>query len=79
LLTEYKMLGAADLPGPENIQTFFAGTREPTGPMGAKGIGEAAVNPVAPAVAMAIQNATGIYFTKLPILPEDIFEAILGD
>lgn len=79
LLTEYKMLGAADLPGPENIQAFFAGTREPTGPMGAKGIGEAALNPVAGAVALAIQNATGIYFTKLPIRPEDIFEAVLGD
>jgi xanthine dehydrogenase molybdenum-binding subunit len=79
LLTEYKMLGAADLPGPENIRTFFAGTHEPTGPMGAKGIGESAVNPVPAAVALAVQNATGIYFTKLPILPEDIFEAILGD
>jgi len=79
LLTEYKMLGAADLPDPEDIQTFFAGTQEPTGPMGAKGIGEAAVNPVPAAVASAIQNATGIWFTKLPILPEDIFEAILED
>jgi len=37
------------------------------------------VNPVPAAVALAIQNATGIYFTKLPILPEDIFEATLGD
>jgi xanthine dehydrogenase molybdenum-binding subunit len=79
LLTEYKMLGAADLPDPEKVKTFFAGTHEPTGPMGAKGIGESAVNPVPAAVALAIQNATGIYFTKLPILPEDIFEAILGD
>ncbi|MBW2058089.1 MAG: xanthine dehydrogenase family protein molybdopterin-binding subunit [Deltaproteobacteria bacterium] len=79
LLTEYKMLGAADLPDPEDVQTFFAGTREPTGPMGAKGIGESALNPVAAAVALAIQNATGIYFTKLPIRPEDIFEAVLGD
>lgn len=79
LLTEYKMLGAADLPGPENIQVFFAGTHEPTGPMGAKGIGEAAVNPVPAAVASAVQNATGIWFKKLPILPEDIFEAVLGD
>jgi CO/xanthine dehydrogenase Mo-binding subunit len=47
--------------------------------MGAKGIGESAVNPVPAAVALAVQNATGIYFKKLPILPEDVFEAILED
>ena len=66
------MLGAADLPEPESFQSFFADTYEPTGPMGAKGIGEAALNPVPGAVAAAIQNATGIWFTKLPILPEDV-------
>ncbi|MBA7716218.1 putative xanthine dehydrogenase molybdenum-binding subunit XdhA [subsurface metagenome] len=76
LLTNYKMLGAADLPDPENFQTFFADTYEPTGPMGAKGIGEAALNPVPAAVASAIQNATGIWFTRLPILPETILKAV---
>ena len=77
-LMDYKMLGAADLPDPEAFQTFFADTYEPTGPMGAKGIGEAALNPVPAAVASALQNATGIWFTRLPILPEDILEALEG-
>jgi len=76
LLTDYKMLGAVDLPDPEDFDIFFAHTYEPTGPMGAKGIGEAALNPVPAAVAAAVQNATGIWFTKLPILPEDILEGI---
>jgi xanthine dehydrogenase molybdenum-binding subunit len=76
LLTDYKMLGAADLPGPEDFQIFFAHTYEPTGPMGAKGIGEAALNPVPAAVAAAVHNATGIWFTKLPIIPEDILQAL---
>jgi len=76
LLTDYKMLGPEDLPDEEHFQTFFANTYEPTGPMGAKGIGEAALNPVPAAVASAIQNATGIWFTKLPILPEDIVKAL---
>jgi xanthine dehydrogenase molybdenum-binding subunit len=75
LLTDYKMLGPSDLPGPEDFHVFFASTVEPTGPMGAKGIGEAALNPVPAAVAAAVQNATGIWFKKLPILPEDILAA----
>ncbi len=76
LLTDYKMLGAVDLPDPEEFEVFFAHTYEPTGPMGAKGIGEAALNPVPAAVAAAVQNATGIYFTELPILPENIVHAL---
>ena len=76
LLIDYKMLGAADLPDPEDFEIFFAHTYEPTGPMGAKGIGEAALNPVPAAVAAAIHNATGIWFTELPILPEDILRAV---
>jgi xanthine dehydrogenase molybdenum-binding subunit len=75
LLTDYKMLGPADLPDPENFRVIFADTLEPTGPMGAKGIGEAALNPVPAAVAAAVQNATGVWFKKLPILPEDILAA----
>jgi len=78
LLTDYKMLGAVDLPDPEAFEIFFAHTYEPTGPMGAKGIGEAALNPVPAAVAAAIHNATGIWFTKLPITPEDILRALGG-
>jgi xanthine dehydrogenase molybdenum-binding subunit len=78
LLTDYKMLGAVDLPDPEAFEIFFAHTYEPTGPMGAKGIGEAALNPVPAAVAAAIHNATGIWFTKLPITPEDILRAVGG-
>jgi xanthine dehydrogenase molybdenum-binding subunit len=76
LLFDYKMLGIAEMPEPERFETFFASTYEPTGPMGAKGIGEAALNPVPAAVAAAIQNATGVWFRKLPILPEDIVAAL---
>ena len=70
------MLGDMDLPDPEGFEIFFAHTYEPTGPMGAKGIGEAALNPVPAAVAAAVHNATGIWFTKLPITPEDILRAV---
>jgi xanthine dehydrogenase molybdenum-binding subunit len=65
-----------EMPLVENLQTYFAETYEPTGPFGAKGIGEAAMNPVAAAYGNAIANAIGHRFTKLPILPEDIVAAL---
>lgn len=75
-MLDYKMLGIDEMPDPEKFEVIFAGTYEPTGPMGAKGIGEAAFNPAPAAVASAIHDALGIRFTKLPILPEDIVRAL---
>jgi xanthine dehydrogenase molybdenum-binding subunit len=60
----------------EDLQVHFADTYEPTGPFGAKGIGEAATNPVAAAYANAIDNAIGIRFYELPITPERILERL---
>lgn len=75
-LTDYKMLTASDLPMTQDIITYFAKTFEPTGPFGAKGIGEAALNPVPAALANAIYQAIGIRFTELPITPEKVLWAI---
>lgn len=75
-LTDFKMLTADDLPKIENIQTYFTDTREPTGPFGAKGIGEAALNPTAAALANAVYNAIGIRFTQIPISPERVLQAL---
>jgi len=76
LITDYKVPMAPDLPALDNFTVIFASTYEPTGPFGAKGIGEAAANPVAAAVANAIANALGIRFYELPITPEKVLEAI---
>ncbi len=46
----------------------------PHGPFGAKGIGELPMDGPAPAILNAIEHATGIAFTEIPLLPEDIFE-----
>jgi CO/xanthine dehydrogenase Mo-binding subunit len=46
------------------------------GPFGAKGVGELPMDVPAPAVAAAILNATGIFPTELPVLPERISKAI---
>lgn len=76
LLTDFKMLTAEDIPKLENIQTYFTNTREPTGPFGAKGIGEAALNPTAAAVVNAIYHAIGIRFTEIPVTPEIVLKAL---
>jgi len=75
-MTDYKLLTPMELPGTEQIKTFFTDTKEPAGPFGAKGIGEAALNPVAAAVANAVYNAIGIRFTELPITPEKVLKRL---
>jgi xanthine dehydrogenase molybdenum-binding subunit len=76
LLTDFKMLTSADMPEREAIQIYFAKTLEPTGPFGAKGIGEAALNPTAAAVANAVYDAIGIRFHEIPITPEKVLAAL---
>jgi len=71
-----KIAAFGESPHIENLTTFFADTYEPTGPFGAKGIGEAAMNPVAAAYANAIANALGVRFYELPITPEKILAKI---
>ena len=76
LLTDFKMITCSDMPEMAGIQTYFTHTEEPTGPFGAKGIGEAALNPMAAAVANAIYDAIGIRFTEIPITPEKVLRAL---
>jgi xanthine dehydrogenase molybdenum-binding subunit len=76
LLTDFKMLTASDMPAIDQIETYFTHTQEPTGPFGAKGIGEAALNPTAAAVANAVYHAIGIRFKEIPITPEKVLKAL---
>jgi CO/xanthine dehydrogenase Mo-binding subunit len=46
------------------------------GPFGAKGVGELPMDVPAPAVAAAVFDATGAFITRLPVLPEVIYQAI---
>ena len=75
-IANYKVPTTNDLPSLDNVTVFFADTYEPTGPFGAKGIGEGALNPVAGSVANAIQSALGVRFFELPITPIKILEAL---
>ena len=73
---DYKVFTAEDMLGLDNIEIFFADTYEPSGPFGAKGVGEAANNCTAGTVANAIQNAIGLRLKKTPITPEKILDAL---
>ena len=58
-----------------DIRVEFEHSYEPTGPFGAKSIGEIVINTPAPAIAHAIFRATGVWHRELPILPEHVLLA----
>jgi CO/xanthine dehydrogenase Mo-binding subunit len=70
-MTNYIMATSADIPP---IHVTFEEIPSPHGAFGAKGIGELPMDGPAPAILNAIEHATGIAFTEIPLLPEDIFE-----
>ena len=70
-MTNYIMPTSADLPP---IHVHFEEVPCIHGPGGAKGIGELPMDGPAPAILNAIENATGVAFNTIPLLPEDIFE-----
>ena len=60
-----------------NLRVEFESSYEPTGPFGAKSIGELVINTPSPALCQAIYNATGIWFNELPMTSEKIAMGIL--
>ena len=70
-MTNYIMPTSADLPP---IHVHFEEMPTIHGPFGAKGIGELPMDGPAPAILNAVEDATGVSFTEIPLLPEDIFE-----
>jgi CO/xanthine dehydrogenase Mo-binding subunit len=72
-LEHYLVPMSADLP---ELVPIIVETHEPSGPFGAKGVGEAGLVPTAAAIANAIESATGVRITELPITPERMLEAL---
>lgn len=67
---DYKMLTIRDIP---KITPLLVETVDPNGPFGAKGIGECAMVPTAPAIVNAIYDAVGVRIKDLPATTEKIF------
>ncbi len=72
-MTNYIMPTSADLP---TIRVYFEELGNMHGAFGAKGIGELPMDGPAPAIVNAIEAALGVSFHSIPLLPEDIFDAL---
>jgi len=70
ILRQYHIPTFADTPRSE---VYFAATEDSTGPLGAKSMSESPFNPVAPALANAIRNATGVRFAELPLSQDAVY------
>ena len=69
----YWVFRADDVPATE---VFLVQTMEPSGPFGAKAVGEIPMDGVAPAVRNAILDATGVAINSIPLTPERVWRAL---
>jgi len=72
-LKKLKIINSVEMP---EVESIFIEEEQVKGPYGAKGMGEVGLNPIAPAIANAIFDATGLRLTTLPMKPEDILEGL---
>ncbi|NOX45095.1 MAG: molybdopterin-dependent oxidoreductase [Caldiserica bacterium] len=72
-LFDYRIPTAVDVP---DIEVVLIPTDEPTGPYGAKSIGEIGINGPAPAIANAIYDAVGVRLRRIPFTPERVLRAL---
>lgn len=70
---DYRLLRVCDVP---EIVPIIVESNEPTGPFGAKGIGEGCMVNVASAISNAICHATGVRLTSLRMTPEAILQGL---
>ena len=69
----YHVYKANEMP---NLEVIFVQTDEPTGPFGAKSVAEISMDGIAPAMADAIHDATGVWIRELPFTPERVWRAL---
>jgi CO/xanthine dehydrogenase Mo-binding subunit len=70
---DYQIPTALDVPP---IKTLFVEEPDPSGPFGAKGIGEPPFIPPMPAIANAIFDAVGARVKEIPITPEKLWRTL---
>lgn len=74
-LRNYRIPTYADVP---RTEVLLVDSADSVGPMRAKGMAECCINPVAPALANALENATGVRCRALPLTPERIYGRLGG-
>lgn len=72
-LADYKLPTALDVPGQEVV---LVDVHDPTGPFGAKAVGEGGLVPTAAAIANALYRACGVRLRELPLSPEAVLKAL---
>ena len=72
-LFDYKIPGALDVP---KLEVVLVESYEPTGPMGAKSVGEVGINGPIPTIANAIYDAVGVRLRQTPFTPERVLAAM---
>jgi CO/xanthine dehydrogenase Mo-binding subunit len=75
-LSDYKIYCVRDIP--PLVTSFVTSTVGP-GPFSTKAVGEAGISIVAPAIANAVYDATGVRITQLPITPEKVIKGLRTD
>ena len=71
---DYKIPGIADLP--KDFRAILVETNDPEGPYGGKSVSEISTNGAAPALAVAIHDALGVWIREWPFTPERILRAL---
>jgi CO/xanthine dehydrogenase Mo-binding subunit len=61
---------------PDAIESVIIEVAEPNGPFGARGLGELPFLPIAPAIAAAVHDATGVWFDEFPLTPERVLRGL---
>jgi CO/xanthine dehydrogenase Mo-binding subunit/aerobic-type carbon monoxide dehydrogenase small subunit (CoxS/CutS family) len=72
-LRNYRIPTYADIP---RTEVLLVESTDSVGPMKSKGMAECCINPVAPALANALENATGVRYRSLPLSPERIYSRL---
>jgi CO/xanthine dehydrogenase Mo-binding subunit len=61
---------------PDSVESVILEVAEPNGPYGARGLGELPFLPIAPAIAAAVHDATGVWFDDFPLTPERVLRGL---
>jgi CO/xanthine dehydrogenase Mo-binding subunit len=73
-LSTYLIPTILDIPG--SVESVILEVSEPNGPFGARGLGELPLLPLAPAIAAAVHDATGVWMNEFPLTPERVLRGL---
>jgi len=73
-LSTYLIPSILDIP--DSVESVILEVAEPNGPFGARGMGELPFLPIAPAIAAAVHDATGIWIDEFPLTPERVLRGL---